>query len=296
MGILEHIDHFRIDRRGELRLSDHSTRLAGDHDKEDLKEALENDRDRIADLQEKLFAEGTRSLLLIFQAMDASGKDSCVRHVLAGVDPQGVQCWSFKAPSEEERMHDLLWRHAKAIPSKGRIGVHNRSHYEEVLVVKVHPEFLLGQKLAGIDDVKDVKPAFWEQRYESIRNFEEHLAHQGVTIMKFHLRMSLEAQRGRFLERIDEPKKRWKFSMRDVEERGRWNDYMQAYEDAIKATAAPHAPWFIVPADEQWETRAIVGRLVCNELERMDPRIPTLSRTPWDELEEARKTLMRKGA
>lgn len=291
MKALENTDRFRvIDGRG-FDLGQHATSLPGDLDKDDLKEALGNDRERIGDLQEKLFAEGTRSLLLIFQALDASGKDSCIRHVLGGVDPQGVRTWGFKAPSEEERRHDFLWRHANAIPPKGSIGVHNRSHYEEVLVVRVHPEFVIGQRLAGITAVKQVNDAFWEQRFASIRAFEAHLAQQGVAIMKFHLRMGREAQRERFLERIEDAEKNWKFSLNDVKERERWDDYQHAYQQAIAATAAPHAPWFVVPADEQWETRAVVGRLVREQLERMDPAAQALTDKARNELEEGRRML-----
>jgi PPK2 family polyphosphate:nucleotide phosphotransferase len=230
-------------------------------------------------------------LLLIFQALDASGKDSCIRHVLAGLDPQGVQCHGFKVPSEEERAHDFLWRHAQALPSKGCIGVHNRSHYEEVLVVKVHPEFVLAQRLAGIRSVKDIDGTFWEERYRSIRAFETHLAGQGTTIMKFHLRMTKKTQRERFLERLDDPKKTWKFSLGDVREHEHWDHYMLAYETAIAATAAPHAPWYVVPADEQWESRAVVARLVREQLERMDPRFPVPGPKQKVDLEEGRRSL-----
>ena len=291
MKALENTDSFRIENGNDFRLSDHATLLPGDVDKDGLKRSVEEDRALIIDLQEKLFAEGSRALLLIFQAMDASGKDSCVRHVLAGVDPQGVQCWSFKAPSDEERAHDFLWRHANAIPAVGHIGVHNRSHYEEVLVVKVHPEFVLGQHLPGITAEKDIDRAFWEARYASIREFEARLVQQGVVIMKFHLRMDKSAQRERLLERLDDPKKNWKFKLGDLRERERWDDYMRVYEEAIAATSSPSAPWYIVPANEQWETRAAVARLVREQLDRMDPRPPVLSAKAKADLEEGRKLL-----
>ena len=266
-------DHEVTDGRN-FRLKDHHTTLKDNVDKGDLKKSVEQDAERIGELQEKLYAENSRALLLIFQAMDAGGKDSCIERVLGGVNPQGCRVTSFKTPSSEELSHDFLWRHAKAAPAKGMFGVHNRSHYEEVLVVKVHPEYLIGQHLPGIHSVKDVDEKFWSERYESIRNFEEHLSRQGTEVMKFHLQMSRAAQKERFLERIEDEKKNWKFSMGDLKERTHWEAYMDAYETAIQATAAPHAPWFVVPSDDQWVSRAIVCRAVREKLEAMDPRIP----------------------
>lgn len=258
--------------------------------KKELKDALEEDRKRIGELQELLYAQGQQALLLIFQAMDAAGKDSCIEHVLSGVDPQGCQVHSFKAPSQEELAHDFLWRHAKAVPARGMIGVHNRSHYEEVLVVKVHPTFLTAQRIPGVDP-DAVKKEFWEGRYASIRAFEEHLAEQGIVIMKFFLHMSKAMQKERFMERIDEARKNWKFNIGDVKERGHWEAYQKAYAEAIGATAAPHAPWYIVPADDQWETRAIVGRLVRERLEAMDLRVPELNAKAKEELAAGKKLL-----
>ncbi len=281
----------RIDRPGKVRLANYPTRFPGGSKEKELKKSLALDRERIIDLQQALYAEDRRSLLLIFQAMDAAGKDSCVRHVLAGVDPQGVQAWSFKAPNDEERDHDFLWRHAKAIPPRGIIGVHNRSHYEEVLVVRMHPEFLSGQRLPGIVKAGDPGRDFWGQRFRSIIAFEEHLGRQGVVIMKFYLHMSRDAQKERFLERLDDPRKSWKFSTGDVKERQLWNGYMNAYGEAIGATAAPHAPWFVVPADDQWETRATVARLVREQLEAMDPRVPMPDPAAKAGLGEARRLL-----
>lgn len=268
---------FRVTDGHEFKLKEHPTRLKEDLDKDELKASVKKDAEHIGAMQEKLYAENNRSLLLIFQAMDAGGKDSCIARVLGDVNPQGCRVTSFKSPNSEELSHDFLWRHAKAIPPTGMIGVHNRSHYEEVLVVKVHPEYLVGQKLPGITSAKDVDADFWKHRYASIRQFEEHLTRQGVTILKFHLHMGKEAQRKRFLERIEDPKKNWKFSMGDVKERAYWDAYMKAYEEAIAATATPDAPWYVVPADKQWETRAIVCRAVREKLEEMDPQIPELS-------------------
>lgn len=259
---------------GRFRLKDHVTDLPEEADKKELKERLEKDRERISELQELLYAGGRHALLLIFQAMDAAGKDSAIRHVMSGVNPQGVRVWSFKAPSSLERSHDFLWRHAQAVPERGHIGIHNRSHYEEVLVTRVHPEHIVGQNIPTVRSVKDIDEAFWRARYAAIAAWEAHLAASGTVIMKFFLHMSKAVQKKRFLERIDDPEKHWKFNPGDVAERAHWDDYMHAYEQAIGATAAPHAPWYVIPADEQWESRALVGRLIRERLEALDLRPP----------------------
>ncbi|MCB9164454.1 MAG: polyphosphate kinase 2 family protein [Flavobacteriales bacterium] len=284
------LDACRVDGPSDIDLKDFPTDLPDMHAKKVLKEAVAEDSARISDLQELLYARSSNALLLIFQAMDAAGKDSCIRHVLSGVNPQGCQVTSFKAPSAAELAHDFLWRHAKAVPARGMIGVHNRSHYEEVLVVKVHPSFLAAQRIPGVDPGA-LPENFWNDRYASIRAFEAHLAAQGVTIMKFFLHMDKAAQKERFLERIEDPKKNWKFSPGDVTERGFWDDYQKAYAQAIGATAAPHAPWFIVPADDQWETRAIVGRLVREQLEALHLRTPELDARGKEAIAEARARL-----
>jgi PPK2 family polyphosphate:nucleotide phosphotransferase len=288
-----HDPRVRVDKPGTFKLkrfhSDIDTPLV----KKDLKELLEQDREIIADLQDVLYASAERSVLLVFQAMDAAGKDSCIRHVMSGVNPQGVQVHSFKAPSSLERSHDFLWRHHAAVPPKGFIGIHNRSHYEEVLVTRVHPELLVGQKLPGIRKVKDVDGKFWKHRYAAIRAFEEHLARSGTVIMKFFLYMSRDQQKQRFLERIDDPDKNWKFSANDVKERAFWKDYMAAYEDAIRETAAPHAPWFIIPADDQWESRALVGRLLREQFQALGLAHPKLDPAALTGLKAARATLVR---
>ena len=282
----------RILAPGRIDLDAHQTDLPDRISKKDLKAALEEDRKRIADLQDVLYAQGSHAVLLIFQAMDAAGKDSCIRHVMSGVNPQGCSVTSFKAPSSEELSHDFLWRHAKAVPARGMIGIHNRSHYEEVLVVKVHPEYLGAQRIPGLDP-GNLLADFWEQRYAAIRNFESYLSQQGVTIMKFFLHMGKAAQKERFLERIDDPMKNWKFSVNDVKERGYWDAYQRAYAEAIGATAAEHAPWYIVPADDQWETRAIVGRLLREQLEALPLRMPELDAKTRDGLATARDLLLK---
>ncbi|MBP6389516.1 MAG: polyphosphate kinase 2 family protein [Flavobacteriales bacterium] len=272
MRTLLHDPAYVVDRPGPFDLARFPTDVSGEEDKKELKARVDKDKERIIELQERLYATDSHALLLVFQAMDASGKDSCIRHVLSGLDPQGSQVWSFKAPSAEERDHDFLWRHARALPERGRIGIHNRSHYEEVVVTRVHPEFVLAQRIPGIDRADRVGKAFWQRRYSSILHFEEHLAQEGTVIMKFFLHMGRDAQKQRFLERIHDPEKRWKFNAEDVRERAHWKAYQQAYSEAIGATAAAHAPWYIVPADEQWESRALVARIIRERLEAMDLR------------------------
>lgn len=293
------MDHIRLDdprytvgKSGAFRMADHARTLPEDLSRSDLKDLLEDDRKRISDLQEILYASGSHAVLLVFQAMDAAGKDSCIRHVMRGVNPQGVTVTSFKAPSSLERAHDFLWRHSLAMPRKGYIGIHNRSHYEEVLVTRVHPEFILGQRIPGISSETDMTDAFWQDRYRSIRAFEEHLAHNGTVIMKFFLHMGRDQQKERFLQRIDNPKKNWKFSENDVKERVHWDRYMEAYENAISATAAPHAPWYIIPADVQWESRALVGHVLRLQLEKLGLQRPELGPEAMAGLEVARKGLL----
>lgn len=283
---------FAIAKPATFRLKNHASDLPGDLDKKELKKQLEADKERISELQEVLYAAGKHAVLLIFQAMDAAGKDSCIGHVMSGVNPQGVRVWSFKAPSTLERSHDFLWRHSQAVPERGHIGIHNRSHYEEVLVTRVHPEFVLGQNIPSVRGVKDIDAAFWESRYAAIRAWEEHIANSGTVIMKFYLNMSRDEQKKRFLERIDDPRKNWKFNAGDVKERAHWTSYMKAYEAAIGATAAPHAPWFIIPADEQWETRAMVGRLLREQLEALKLEQPKPDPKSAVELKQAKADLL----
>lgn len=283
---------FAITKLGAFHLKDHACDLPGDLDKKELKKQLEEDKEHISELQEVLYAAGKHAVLLIFQAMDAAGKDSCIGHVMSGVNPQGVRVWSFKAPSTLERSHDFLWRHAQAVPERGHIGIHNRSHYEEVLVTRVHPEFILGQNIPSVRSVKDIDAAFWEKRFAAIRAWEEHLANSGTVIMKFFLNMSHTEQKKRFLERIDDPAKNWKFNAGDVKERALWDAYMKAYEAAIGATAAPHAPWYIIPADEQWETRAMVGRLLHEQLKALGLEHPMSDPGSATELKQAKTDLL----
>ncbi|MEO8347801.1 MAG: polyphosphate kinase 2 family protein, partial [Acidobacteriota bacterium] len=235
----------------------------------------------------RLYAQDRWSVLLVFQAMDAAGKDGTIKHVMSGINPQGCQVFSFKAPSHRELDHDFLWRHACDLPERGRIGIFNRSHYEEVLVVRVHPKILAGQHLPPALVGKDI----WRKRYESINDFERHLAVNGTRILKFFLNVSKEEQRKRFLERLNDPEKHWKFAMGDVLERDHWNDYMRAYEDALSATSTEWAPWYAVPADHKWFTRLVVAQVVVAALEKLDLKYPKVDAKRKKEIAEARRFL-----
>jgi PPK2 family polyphosphate:nucleotide phosphotransferase len=246
----------------------------------------------LREMQEKLYAQDRWALLLIFQAMDAAGKDSTIKHVMSGVNPQGCQVFSFKAPSDEELDHDYLWRTNRALPERGRIGIFNRSYYEETLVVRVHPELLKRQKVPG----RLVTRRIWKERFEDINAMERYLTRNGVVIRKFFLHVSREEQRRRFLERLDEPEKHWKFSLGDVRERRHWNDYMAAYEDAIRQTSTDHAPWYVVPADHKWFTRLVVASAVVNALDGLGLAFPRVGRSRKQELAAARKALAGRSA
>jgi PPK2 family polyphosphate:nucleotide phosphotransferase len=248
---------------------------------------LERDVARLVALQEQLYAQDRWSVLLIFQAMDAAGKDSAIAHVMSGLNPQGTQVYSFKRPSDEELDHDYLWRTTRVLPERGRIGIFNRSYYEEVLVVRVHPEILARQQLPK----SLVSRRIWSERYEDINAFERHLTRNGTIILKFFLHVSKEEQRRRLLARLDDPSKNWKFQAADLEERARWDDYMTAYQQALSKTSTAHAPWFVVPADHKWFTRLVIARLVVEALEDLDLNFPKPSQAHLDELAEARRRL-----
>lgn len=242
-------------------------------EKEDADEAIAEGVERLAKLQDKLYAQNNYAVLLIIQAPDAAGKDSVIRHVMSGVNPQGVIVTSFKAPAGEELNHDYLWRHFKATPPRGHIGIHNRSHYEEVIVVRVHPKILAGQKLPPALKDDDI----WKRRYEEINNFEKYLVDNGVVVVKVFLNVSKKAQKERFLERIEMPEKNWKFSAGDVDERQYWDEYQKAYEDMLNHTSTEWAPWYVVPAGRQWFSRVAVSRLLCHTLEKLDLDYPSLT-------------------
>jgi PPK2 family polyphosphate:nucleotide phosphotransferase len=248
---------------------------------------LENGIVRLAEQQELLYAQDRHALLLVLQAMDAAGKDSVIKHVMSGVNPQGCQVFSFKAPSAEERDHDFLWRTAKALPERGRIGIHNRSHYEEVIVVRVHPELLRAEKLPAPLPTRHV----WRRRFRDINAFERHLTTNGTAVVKVFLHVSRAEQRVRFLERLDRPEKHWKFSAADVRERAHWDEYMEAYEDMLSHTSTAWAPWYVVPADHKWFTRLAVAEILIARLEAMRLAYPVLSPGERTELDEARRQL-----
>jgi len=280
---------FRIERPASFRLADHDPAGTGglSIDKSAAKEMLAGGLERLSDLQERFYADSQWSLLIVLQGMDAGGKDGVIEHVMSAVNPQGCDVNAFKEPSTEELAHDFLWRCGKRLPSRGRIGIFNRSYYEEVLVVRVHPELLEEQKLPKKLIGKDI----WQQRFEDIRAFERHLARSGTPVLKFFLNLSKEEQRKRFLDRIEEPAKRWKFSMHDVEERKLWPKYMAAYEEMIQATSRPDAPWHVVPADHKWFSRLVVAAVVVETLESLDLKIPKIEGKALAALEKARKAL-----
>jgi PPK2 family polyphosphate:nucleotide phosphotransferase len=258
--------------------------------KEDAEKALQEGIARMAALQDKLYAQDRWALLLIFQAMDAAGKDGIIKHVMSGVNPQGCQVYSFKAPSEIELQHDFLWRTTRLLPERGHIGIFNRSYYEEVLVVRVHPEILQNQK----NPPSLVSKHIWDERFEDIRHFERHMARNGTVIRKFFLNVSKKEQKQRFLARLDEPEKNWKFSAADVRERACWDDYQNAYEDMIRNTATEYAPWYVVPADNKWFTRLVVSCVIVDALEELDLAYPKVDAAERKRLEEAKKALLKK--
>jgi PPK2 family polyphosphate:nucleotide phosphotransferase len=256
-------------------------------DKEQAAETLREGIDKLATYQDILYAQDTYALLIVFQAMDAAGKDGTIKHVMSGINPQGCQVYSFKAPSDEDLDHDYLWRNFKALPERGRIGIFNRSYYEEVLVARVHPEILNRQKIpAGLKD-KNI----WKKRFDEINNFEHYLVRNGIVILKFFLNVSKEEQKQRFLDRIDRPEKNWKFSKNDVKERAFWDDYMEAYEDMFNHTSTEWAPWYIIPADRKWFTRLAVAAIIDRTLEKMDLKYPEVTEEQKQSLQEAKKIL-----
>jgi PPK2 family polyphosphate:nucleotide phosphotransferase len=282
---------YRVDGRDRFRLKDHDPGDTGDFDSEDkvrAQEALEAGVEALAEMQDVLYAQDHWAVLLIFQAMDAAGKDSAIKHVMSGVNPQGCEVYSFKQPSALELDHDYLWRTHYRAPQRGHIGIFNRSYYEEVLAVRVHPEILEAQRLPP----RLVGKKLWEERYEDIRTFERYLGRNGVVIRKFYLHVSREEQKRRFLERLDRPEKNWKFSLADVRERAHWKDYMAAYEAAIRETATPEAPWYVVPADNKWFTRLVVAGVIVETLASLDLHYPKLSDEQLERLAEARRLLL----
>jgi PPK2 family polyphosphate:nucleotide phosphotransferase len=283
---------YRITSGAKFRLDQiDPSETPGIRSKQRAVEMLRDGISRLSELQDRLYAQDRWALLLIFQAMDAAGKDSTIKHVMSGVNPQGCQVYAFKAPSAEELDHDYLWRTTRCLPERGRIGIFNRSYYEETLVVRVHKEILAAQKLPlGL-----VTKRIWQERHEDINAFERYLSRNGIAIRKFFLHLSKREQRRRFLSRLDEPSKNWKFSTEDVTERRYWSDYMEAYEDTVRRTATRHAPWYVVPADHKWFTRLVVADAVIDALEELDLEFPKLDAAKRRELQAAREALERGG-
>lgn len=284
------IGDFRVTDGKKFRLKDIDPGDTGKlHSKDEAQDLLLRGIRWLSEEQEKLYATDSWSLLLIFQAMDAAGKDGTIKHVMSGVNPQGCQVHSFKAPTSDDLDHDFLWRCAKVMPERGRIGIFNRSYYEEVLVVRVHPQFLMNQKLPS----KLIGKRIWDDRFEDIRNFEKFQSRQGTVIRKFFLHVSREEQRRRFLSRLEEKEKNWKFSSSDIAERAHWDKYQEAYEDMIRNTATEHAPWFVVPADNKWFTRTVVAAAIVDALHSLKLEFPKVDKSKRKELEAIESTLKR---
>lgn len=277
----------------KIKLKDYGTKYEGKIlNKEDSEKLLEIGRKQLAEIQDKLYAHNRFSVLIIFQAMDAAGKDGAVKHIMSGFNPLGVKVYSFKAPTSHELDHDYFWRHTVALPARGEIAIHNRSHYENVLVTRVHPEYVLGEHIPGVDSLDKINEAFWEKRFKQIRRFEKNLADNGTVILKFFLHVSKKEQKKRFLERIDDPSKNWKFSTSDIKERAFWDQYQTAYEEALSATSTDYAPWFVIPADDKWYARLAIASVIYRQFGRLALSYPTVSEVQKAELKKARVTLM----
>ena len=282
------VARFRYDGSGKFQLKSYKTDEKGGLDKEKAEKILEANRKRLNDFQEKLYAQDRWSVLLIFQGMDASGKDSAIKSIFEGVNPQGCDVHSFKQPTSHELDHDFLWRSTIALPQRGRIGIFNRSYYEECLVTRVHPEILANEKIPP----KLISKNIWQERFEDISAFERYLARNGTVILKFFLNVSKQEQRERFLERLDEPSKNWKFSMGDITERALWTRYMAVYQDIVRHTSTALAPWHVVPADHKWFARVVIGSAIVGALEKLDLKFPRADKASLEEFKLVRKALL----
>jgi len=278
---------FRVDGSRTFHLTAHKTGEKGGLDKDQGQKIIETNRKRLNDFQEQLYAQDRWSLLLIFQGMDAAGKDSAIKSVFEGVNPQGCEVTSFKQPNNHELGHDFMWRSVVALPERGRIGIFNRSYYEECLVTRVHPEILAKESIPP----KLVTKNIWRERFEDICAFERYLSRQGTVILKFFLNVSKQEQRERFLDRLEQPSKNWKFSMNDITERGRWSRYQAVYQDIVRHTASPHAPWFVVPADHKWFARVVIGSVIVAALDNLNLRFPRVDKASQEEFANVRKAL-----
>jgi len=286
-----YITPFRYDGSGKFHLKAHKTNEKGDLDKEKAQDILDANKKRLVEFQEKLYAQDRWSLLIVFQAMDAAGKDSAIKAIFEGINPQGCDVHAFKAPSSKELDHDFLWRHVTALPERGHIGIFNRSHYEECLVTRVHPEILAKEKLPQ----KLVTKNIWKERFEDISAFERYLSRNGTVVLKFFLNLSKDEQRQRFLDRLEDPAKQWKFSMDDIKERALWPRYQAVYQDIVRHTATSHAPWYVVPADHKWFARVVIGSVINAALEKLDLRFPRADKASLEEFKEVRKALEKEG-
>ncbi len=286
-----YVHPFRVDGSKEFHLKLFRHDENGDLEKDEGKAIIEANRKRLSDLQEKLYAQDCWSLLLIFQGMDAAGKDSAIESVFEGVNPQGCEVYSFKTPTSKELDHDFMWRSAVCLPERGRIGIFNRSYYEECLIVRVHPEILAKQRIPK----KLVTENIWRERFEDISAFERYLSRNGTVVLKFFLNVSKDEQRQRFLDRLDEPEKNWKFSLGDVAERAHWDRYQAAYQDMIRHTASAAAPWYVVPADRKWFARVVIGSVIVNALEKLDLHFPKVDKAALAQFDQARIALEKEG-
>jgi len=276
----------------KMKLKDYHTGYKGKTlNKQQSEKLLDESRKYLADVQDKLYAHNRYSVLIVLQAMDAAGKDGAVKHIMSGFNPLGVKVYSFKAPNAQELDHDYFWRHQLALPARGEIAIHNRSHYENVLATKVHPQWILNENIPDVEDVKDIDKKFWDKRYKQIRRFEKNLADNGMVIMKFFLHVSKKEQKKRFLERIDDPGKNWKFSLSDLKERVFWDDYQKVYEEAMSETSADHAPWYVIPADDKWFARLAIATLIARQFDKLKLSYPEVSQAQKQELQKAKVQL-----
>lgn len=287
---------FRVKPDGKVDLKKISTDPSGNSfSKEESRQKLDESRKRLAEIQDMFYAHNRYSVLIIFQAMDAAGKDGAVKHIMSGFNPLGVRVYSFKAPNSTELDHNYFWRHQLALPARGEIAIHNRSHYENVLVTRVHPEYVLNENIPGIDDVKKVDGNFWKERFKQIRRFEKNLSENGTVILKFFLHLSKKEQKKRFLERIDNPAKNWKFSSADLKERGFWDAYQKAYNEALSETSTKESPWFIIPADDKRYARLAIASVITEEFEKLQIHYPRVSEKQKAGLQKAKALLLAEG-
>jgi PPK2 family polyphosphate:nucleotide phosphotransferase len=290
---LINMEAFRIKANKKIKLKSLPTNVKKKIvNKEKAEAMLQKGILELANMQDKLYAHNEISVLIVLQAMDAAGKDGTIKHLMSGLNPSGVKVSSFKTPSAVELDHDYFWRHYKELPARGEIGIFNRSHYENVLVTKVHPEFILNENMPGIKSVKDINKKFWKKRYEQINSFEKNLSENGTIILKFFLHVSKDEQKKRFLERIDDPKKNWKFSLADMKERAFWDQYQDAYEEMFNHTSTDYAPWYVIPADDKWYMRILIGLAIFQQFEKLKIAYPHVSKETKAALEKAKQVLL----